>query len=128
MTDKKTEALKLALEAAYLAGFNASGEGYNGEYPFQDPDAHPEQDEHWRKGRDYYVREALAEQPAQQRHISYVCPQCHWSLDKQQAQQQWVGLTDEEIQKSAHLSDNTAPWTLMGFARAVEAKLKEKNT
>ena len=30
----------------------------------------------------------LAEQPAQQRHISYVCPQCYWSLDEQPAQQQ----------------------------------------
>jgi hypothetical protein len=40
------------LEAAYLAGFNASGEGYNGEYPFQDHNAHPEQDDGWVKGRD----------------------------------------------------------------------------
>ena len=34
------------------------------------------------------IREALAEQPAQQRHISYACPQCHWSLEEQPAQQQ----------------------------------------
>lgn len=40
---------------------------------------------------------------------------------------EWVGLTDEEIQKLAHVYDNTAPWTLMGFARAIEAKLREKN-
>jgi hypothetical protein len=36
------------------------------------------------------LREALAEQPAQQRHISYVCPQCYWSLDEQPAQQKPV--------------------------------------
>ena len=62
----KDEALKLALEAAYLAGFNASGEGYNGEYPFQDHNAHPVQDKGWCERRDEYIREALAEQPAQQ--------------------------------------------------------------
>ncbi len=48
----KDEALDLALEAAYLAGFNASGEGYNGEYPFRDHGAHPEQDAGWIKNRD----------------------------------------------------------------------------
>jgi hypothetical protein len=48
----KDETLKLALEAAYLAGFNASGEGYNGEYPFQDHNAHPEQDADWVRCRD----------------------------------------------------------------------------
>ena len=37
------------------------------------------------------IREALAhapterEQPAQQRHISYVCPQCYWSLEEHPA-------------------------------------------
>lgn len=29
-----------------------------------------------------------APQPARQRHISYACPQCHWSLEEQPAQQQ----------------------------------------
>ena len=58
------EAMKLALEAAYLAGFNASGEGYNGEYPFQDHNAHPAQDEGWCQNRDNALRKALADQPA----------------------------------------------------------------
>jgi hypothetical protein len=48
----KDEALKLALKAAYLAGFNASGEGYNGEYPFQSYNEHPEQDAAWGRDRD----------------------------------------------------------------------------
>ena len=32
--------------------------------------------------------DALAEQPAKQRHISYVCPQCYWSLEEQPAQRE----------------------------------------
>ena len=34
------------------------------------------------------IREALAEQPAKQRHIAYVCPQCYWTLEEQPAQQE----------------------------------------
>jgi hypothetical protein len=60
------ETMKLALEAAYLAGFNASGEGYNGEYFFSADHAHPEQYAVWVKDRDNYVSKALAEQPAPQ--------------------------------------------------------------
>ena len=40
------------LEAAYLAGFNASGEGYNGEFPFDDRDQKPQHDPAWCKDRD----------------------------------------------------------------------------
>lgn len=57
-----TEAMKLALEAAYLAGFNASGEGYNGEYPFGDKNQNPEHDSVWCKDRDNALEEALAKQ------------------------------------------------------------------
>lgn len=39
----------------------------------------------------------------------------------------WQGLTDEEIDKLRHLYDGTAGWTIVRFARAIEAKLKEKN-
>ena len=60
------EAMKLALEAAYLAGWNASGEGYNSEYPFGDHARNPEEDSAWIKDRDNALRKALAEQPAQQ--------------------------------------------------------------
>jgi len=41
-----------AVKAAYLAGFNASGEGWNGEYPFQDHGKLPETDAHWIETRD----------------------------------------------------------------------------
>jgi hypothetical protein len=59
----KDEALKLALEAAYLAGFNASGEGYNGEYGIDCP----EENATWKKDRDNElaaIKQALAAQPA----------------------------------------------------------------
>ena len=46
---------------------------------------------------------------------------------------QWVGLTDEEIQDLSYLSQkvdegNAAWFDRWGFARAIEAKLREKNT
>jgi hypothetical protein len=41
-----------ALEAAYLAGFNASGEGYNGEYPFEYKNRKPQENDAWCKNRD----------------------------------------------------------------------------
>ena len=40
---------------------------------------------------------------------------------------QWHGLTDEEINSVRHKRDWTAPWTDTTFARAIEAKLKDKN-
>ena len=44
--------VKARIEAAYLAGFNSSGEGWNGEYPFQDNNQDPTQDNHWAACRD----------------------------------------------------------------------------
>jgi len=40
---------------------------------------------------------------------------------------EWVGLTDQEINSVCYKRDWTAPWTNTTFARAIEAKLKEKN-
>ena len=45
-----------------------------------------------------------------------------------QPKREWQGLTDEEINSIRHNRDWTAPWTDETFARAIEAKLKEKNT
>lgn len=53
------DTMRNAIEAAYLAGFNASGEGYNGEYPFQDHGKDPEQDAAWVKDRENYVNKAI---------------------------------------------------------------------
>ena len=41
---------------------------------------------------------------------------------------EWQRLTDEEIKKERHLIDWTNVHTYAKFARAIEAKLKEKNT
>ena len=38
-------------------------------------------------------------------------------------EREWVGLTDEEVEEAVSF-----PWHYIPFARAVEAKLKEKNT
>ena len=47
--------------------------------------------------------------------------------DKDIEVKSWVGLTDEEIEATAKWADkNAAPWHIE-FARAIEAKLKEKN-
>ena len=40
---------------------------------------------------------------------------------------EWVGLTDEEINSVRYSRDWTADWTDETFARAIEAKLREKN-
>jgi hypothetical protein len=48
----KAERVK-ALEEAYLAGFKASGEGWNGEFPFEGED--PEKDAHWVERRDRFI-------------------------------------------------------------------------
>jgi hypothetical protein len=42
---------------------------------------------------------------------------------------EWVGLTDEEIDKAWRSVDYTVPWEQhrIDIARAIEAKLKEKN-
>ena len=43
------------------------------------------------------------------------------------AQREWVCLTDEEIKSVCYSRDWTAHWTDTTFARAIEAKLREKN-
>lgn len=53
--------LKQLLEKAYLAGFNASGEGYNGEYPFRDKGQWPDDNADWCQERDESLKELLEE-------------------------------------------------------------------
>jgi hypothetical protein len=48
--------------------------------------------------------------------------------DAAMEKREWVGLTDEEIKKEQHHIDWTSAHTYAKFARAIEAKLKEKNT
>lgn len=42
-------------------------------------------------------------------------------------QRTWVGLTDEEILKFQDIVPNTLGYDLIQFAKAIEAKLKDKN-
>jgi hypothetical protein len=57
----------------------------------------------------------------------------HVSRLRQQAtKKEWISLTDQEIEDLSYLSqkidESNAPWfDRCGFARAIEAKLKEKN-
>ena len=56
--------------------------------------------------------------------------QVQWRMkrrDDLSPQRQWQGLTDEEINSVYYKRDWTAHWTNTTFARAIEAKLKEKN-
>jgi phosphoribosylaminoimidazole-succinocarboxamide synthase len=52
--------------------------------------------------------------------------------EKAKREHEWAGLTDEEIQDLSYLSQkidesNAAWFDRWGFARAIEAKLREKN-
>ena len=86
------------------------------------------------------LREALADQPAQQEPVAKVCHDLDghigWNPNLRQlpdegtalytsppASKPWVSLTDEEIQKEFHPLHATG----LQFARSIEAKLKEKN-
>lgn len=68
-TAENEELLRL-LRTAYLGGFNASGEGYNGEYPFGDYDERPEYDTNWRADRDQYLELFLERQSEAQKPIT----------------------------------------------------------
>jgi hypothetical protein len=53
-------------------------------------------------------------------------------ISSKPTKREWVGLTDEEIQDLSYLSQkidasNSEWFDRWGFARAIEAKLKEKN-
>jgi len=48
--------------------------------------------------------------------------------DEQNRPRTWVGLTDEEIYLSTNHIDRNARGWANEFARAIEAKLKERNT
>ena len=50
-------------------------------------------------------------------------------LDYEPPKREWVGLTDEEIALvCAECAASAHNWNDISFARAIEAKLKEKNT
>lgn len=116
MTDKQTEALKLALEAL--------------------EESHPEAYRHIITA----IREALAEQSAQQEPVAWMHPDGRiWTFgrgfDKSTftiplytsppASKPWAGLTEEDIRpmcKQDWVFDTVKQW-----AQIIEAKLREKN-
>ena len=65
-TTPEGDAISRALQRAYLAGFNAAGEGYNGEYPFSDSGRCPSSDEDWITGRDMVIEKLIAALPSPQ--------------------------------------------------------------
>lgn len=56
MNDKE---LKRLLEEAYYMGFDASGEGYNGEYPYGDKYQKPTDDKNWVSNRDEAIDQLM---------------------------------------------------------------------
>jgi hypothetical protein len=97
------------------------------------------------------LREALAEQPApvpeahKQEPVGYFSVNDYGRWEENEGTYgeplytappkaaEWVGLTDEEIQDLSHLSQkidqsNETWFDRLGFARAIETKLREKNT
>ena len=66
--------------------------------------------------------------PQEDWHITWECKPLYTAPPKKE----WVGLTDEEIQDLSYLSQkidaSNSPWfDRLGFYRAVEQALKEKN-
>ena len=57
--------------------------------------------------------------PVEQSVITYE-GKCNWCAEKE-----WVGLTDEEIEKTLEAYEQDYNW--ISFAKDIEAKLKEKN-
>ncbi len=64
------------MRRGYLLGFNASGEGWNGEYPFQDQARSPESSLEWVVHRDRTLSEL--DNPQEE---SEGCPVCGGSFD-----------------------------------------------
>ena len=105
----------------------------------------------WKKTGDAIraIDEALAEQPAQpqQEPVAWVSQYAHQhkeidfyepdikdlpvgtKLYTSPPQRPWVGLTDEDITEVwRELKSKNEAWSDLDFGRAIEAKLKEKNT
>ena len=76
------------------------------------------------------LRPVIEQAEDEPRHVSYACPNCHWSLDKQvrthtpedikKIESKWSGLTEDDL--ASCKSDE-----FVVFAKTIEAKLKEKN-
>jgi len=85
------------------------------------------------------LRQAIekAEKKEPKKWVEVECPLCgemavahtHPVLTTPQPQREWVGLTDEEIALvCSECAASAHNWNDISFARAIEAKLKDKNT
>jgi hypothetical protein len=54
-----------------------------------------------------------------------MCPRCGATVVNPYKQREWIGLTDDEVCEAVDIDEADA-W-LFTAARAIEAKLKEKN-
>ena len=143
MNTKQTEALKLALEV--LEEINKLSIGENAICLPAEIDTAMDA-----------IREALAEQPAQQEPVAWISDsptkgngkQLHWTKSEAwrwssnitplytAPSKQWVGLTADEIWKCNKAKSGSAVefhicyehQNVEDFAEAIEAKLREKNT
>lgn len=85
MTSKTYSAndVREMLQQAYAAGFMASGEGYNGEYPYGDQEQY-ECNEVWAEGRDTEIRAIMGEMSEEEYFVRWATRS--GGLSKQQAQ------------------------------------------
>lgn len=101
--------MRETLEAAYLAGFMASGEGHNGEFPFQDRDTSPTDDPWWVERRDKdlaALRAALAEPVSPLAGCVAV-----WCEEAAEDVADWGGYASPYFQEKHHLQENVDKWT-----------------
>jgi hypothetical protein len=125
------DVMKQALKAAYLAGFVASEQGHNGEYPFRQYDENPEDHAGWRERRDSTLRLAI-EQAERQEPVAWVCT-CGANLYVDDAGRpcskvappQRQPLTDEQVcdlwsWSATAEAERTATTQQHAFARAIE--------
>ena len=62
-------------------------------------------------------------------HLREEVKNCHRIIKDLQKKREFVGLTDEEMKKIWYAMQNIMGWySFQEIARAIEAKLKEKNT
>ena len=108
------EALRLALEALEVA--NSCVDGY---YIPKEKTHLPEIEQAITAIKEALANEALEKMAENARELG---------LDYEPAQRTWVGLTDEEIKRLGDLDLDSNYFGLWyDFAKAIEAKLKEKN-
>ena len=141
MSDKKTQALKLALEA--LNKCDAALAEELSAWDIDPPLHHVLEASNACGPAITAIREALAEQPAQQEPVAWANPGDLQNFDMKvrtnggplhtvplytspPASKPWVGLTQQDIDIA--FDDTQEGGGFNEFARAIEAKLREKNT